>query len=196
MMNLILFGPPGAGKGTQAKFLQDEWGLVQLSTGEILRAAVAAGTDLGKKCKTIIDCGDLVSDEIVVSIIAEQIDQGGGKGFTFDGFPRTVVQAEALDDMLAGRGQKIDAVVELKVDDAILLGRVEKRNRETGGTRADDTPETLCNRLAVYHRSTAPLLDFYRAQGKLRLVDGMAPIPEVTQAIGVILQALPGAKQP
>ena len=134
-MNLILFGPPGAGKGTQAKFLQDEWGLVQLSTGDILRAAVAAGTEMGKKCKTIMDCGDLVSDEIVVGIIAERVDQSGGKGFTFDGFPRTVVQAEALDDMLAGRGRKIDTVVELKVDDAILLGRVEKRNQVTGGTR-------------------------------------------------------------
>jgi len=194
-MNLVLFGPPGAGKGTQAKILQGHWGLVQLSTGEILRAAVAAGTDLGKKCKNIMDSGNLVPDEIVVGIIAEQVDQGGGKGFTFDGFPRTVAQAQALDGMLAGRRQSIDVVVELKVDDAILLGRVEKRNRETGGTRADDTAETLRNRLAVYHRSTAPLLDFYRAQGKLRSVDGMAPIPEVTQAIGVILQALLGAEQ-
>lgn len=191
-MNLILFGPPGAGKGTQAKVLVEERGLAQLSTGDMLRAAVAAGTELGRKCKAIMDRGDLVPDEIVIGIIAERYDQPDcAKGAVFDGFPRTIAQAEALDGMLAERGKRIDAVIELKVADEILLQRVESRIRESGGaTRADDTPETLRNRLAVYHKNTAPLIDFYRRQGKLRTVDGMAPIAQVAEAVRTILAGI------
>ncbi|MBU6473309.1 MAG: adenylate kinase, partial [Alphaproteobacteria bacterium] len=159
-MNLVLFGPPGAGKGTQAKILQDERGLPQLSTGDMLRAAIAGGTELGKKCQAIMASGDLVPDEVVVGIIAERYDQPDcAKGAVFDGFPRTIPQAEALDAMLAKRGKKIDLVLELKVDDAILVGRAENRVKETlaagGKPRPDDTPETVKNRLAVYYRNTA-----------------------------------------
>ena len=184
-MNLILFGPPGAGKGTQAKLIEAEYGLKQLSTGDMLRATVAAGTELGKTCKTIMDRGDLVPDDIVIGIIAERIGEPDcAKGATFDGFPRTIAQAEALDRMLSGRKQQIDAVIELKVNDDALVGRLEQRVRENpGAVRADDTPETLRKRLEVYHRSTAPLLDYYRRQGKLKTVDGMAPIAKVTAAI-------------
>jgi adenylate kinase len=188
-MNLILFGPPGAGKGTQAKILQEEWGLPQLSTGEMLRAAIAAGTDLGKRCKAIMDRGDLVSDDIVVGIIAERLDKPDcAKGAVFDGFPRTIAQAEALDRMLAGRGSKIDAVIELKVDDDAMVGRMETRVEENpGSARPDDNRETLRNRLQVYHRNTAPLLDFYRGQAKLTSVNGMAPIPQVAAAVRAAL---------
>lgn len=188
-MNLILFGPPGAGKGTQAKILQEEWGLPQLSTGDMLRAAIAAGTDLGKRCKAIMDRGDLVSDDIVVGIIAERLDKADcSKGAVFDGFPRTIAQAEALDRMLAGRGTQIDAVIELKVDDEAMVGRMQTRVKENpGSARADDNPETLRNRLQVYHRNTAPLLEFYRGQGKLTSVDGMAPIPQVAAEIRSVL---------
>ena len=177
-MDLILFGPPGAGKGTQAKVLQEERGLVQLSTGDMLRAAVAAGTELGRKSKAIMDRGDLVPDELVVGIIAERLEKPDcAEGVIFDGFPRTVAQAKALDTMLAGRGRKIDAVIELKVDDEAMVGRMESRVRENpGAARADDTPETLRKRLKVYRQNTEPLLDFYRGQGKLVTVDGMAPI--------------------
>jgi adenylate kinase len=191
-MNVILFGPPGAGKGTQAKILQDECGLVQLSTGDMLRAAVAAGTELGKRCKAIMDKGDLVPDEVVVGIIAERLDKPDcAKGAIFDGFPRTVAQAKALDTMLAGRSSRIDSVIELKVDDEAMVGRMESRIRENpGAARADDTPETLRNRLGVYQRNTAPLLDFYRKQGKLVSVDGMAPIPEVSTAVRRVIQGL------
>ena len=191
-MNLILFGPPGAGKGTQAKILHEERGLTQLSTGEMLRAAVAAGTDLGKKCKAVMDRGDLVPDDVVISIISDRLDRPDcTKGAIFDGFPRTVAQAEALDKLLAGRRSRIDAVIELKVNDEAMIGRMESRVRETeGSARADDTPETLRKRLGVYHRSTAPLLDFYRRQGKLFSVDGMAPIPSVAAAIARVLEEL------
>ncbi len=190
-MYLILFGPPGAGKGTQAKILHDEWRLVQLSTGDMLRAAVAAGTDLGKRCKAIMDRGDYVPDDVVIRIIAERLDQPDcAKGAVFDGFPRTVPQAEALDRMLKDRGSKIAAVIELKVDDEALVGRVVQRGLETGGMRGDDTPETLRNRLAVYNKNTMPLLEYYRRQGKLQSVDGMAPIPQVSEAIREILSNL------
>lgn len=184
-MDLILFGPPGAGKGTQAKVLQDERGLVQLSTGDMLRAAVAAGTELGKKSKAIMDRGDLVPDELVIGIIAERLEKPDcAKGVIFDGFPRTVAQAKALDTMLSGRNRKIDAVIELKVDDEAMVGRMENRVRENpGAARADDNPETLRKRLKVYHQNTAPLLDFYRDQGKLVTIDGMAPIGEVSTAV-------------
>ncbi len=188
-MYLILFGPPGAGKGTQAAILQREVGLPQLSTGDMLRAAIAAGTELGRRCKAIMDRGDLVSDEIVVGIISERLDQPDcTRGAVFDGFPRTIAQAEALDRMLAGRGSRIDAVIELKVDEEAMVGRMEARIRESGGTpRPDDNPETLKRRLAVYANATEPLLAFYRAQGKLRSVDGMAPIPQVAAEIRAIL---------
>ena len=191
-MNLILFGPPGAGKGTQAKILQDEWNLTQLSTGDMLRAAAAAGTELGKRCKAIMDKGDLVPDEVVIGIIAERLDKPDcANGAIFDGFPRTVAQAKALDAMLAGRKSRIDAVIELKVNDEAMVGRMENRVRENpGAARADDNPETLRNRLGVYHKNTAPLLDFYQKQGKLSSVDGMAPIPEVAAAIGQSLKEL------
>jgi len=195
-MNLILFGPPGAGKGTQAKILQEEWGLPQLSTGDMLRAAIAAGTELGRRCKAIMDRGDLVPDDVVVGIIAERLDKSDcAKGAVFDGFPRTIPQAEALDRMLAGRGSKIDAVIELKVDDEAMVGRMETRVKENpGAARADDTPETLRNRLSVYRKNTAPLLDYYRAQGKLSSVDGMAPIPQVAGEIAAILTGLETGK--
>ena len=193
-MNLVLFGPPGAGKGTQAKILQDSRALPQLSTGDMLRAAIAAGTELGKRCKAIMDAGDLVPDEVVVGIIAERYDQPDcAKGAVFDGFPRTIAQAEALDRMLEARGRKIDLVIELKVDDAVLVGRAGQRVKETvaaGGTpRPDDTPETLKNRLGVYYKNTAPLLDYYTKQGKVVTVDGMAPIAEVTRAIAAIVES-------
>jgi len=191
-MDLILFGPPGAGKGTQAKVLQDERGLIQLSTGDMLRAAVAQGTELGKKSKAIMDRGDLVPDDLVIGIIAERLDKPDtARGVIFDGFPRTVAQAKALDTMLAGRGRKIDAVIELKVDDEAMVGRMESRVRENpGSVRADDNPETLRKRLGVYRQNTAPLLDFYRGQGKLVTVDGMAPIAEVSAAIKRIIGGL------
>ena len=191
-MDLILFGPPGAGKGTQAKVLQDERGLIQLSTGDMLRAAVAQGTELGKKSKAIMDRGDLVPDDLVIGIIAERLDRSDtARGVIFDGFPRTVAQAKALDTMLAGRGLKIDAVIELKVDDEAMVGRMESRVRENpGSVRADDNPETLRKRLGVYRQNTAPLLDFYRGQGKLVTVDGMAPIAEVAAAIKRIIGGL------
>jgi len=191
-MNLILFGPPGAGKGTQAKFLQDERGLVQLSTGDMLRAAVAAGTELGRKSRAIMDRGDYVPDDVVIGIIAERLNQpDSAKGAIFDGFPRTIAQAEALDAMLKARGSRIDGVIELKVDDEILVKRVESRIRQNpGAVRADDNPETLRNRLSVYHKNTAPLLEFYKKQGKLSSVDGMAPIQSVADAIRLILALL------
>ena len=188
-MDLILFGPPGAGKGTQAKVLQEERGLVQLSTGDMLRAAVAAGTELGRKSKAIMNRGDLVPDDLVIGIIDERLEKPDcARGVIFDGFPRTVAQAKALDTMLAGRGRKIDAVIELKVDDEAMVGRMESRVRENpGAARADDTPETLRKRLKVYRQNTEPLLDFYRGQGKLVTVDGMAPIGDVSAAVTRVL---------
>ena len=190
-MNLVLFGPPGAGKGTQAKIITDQRGLPQLSTGDMLRAAIAAGTELGKKSKAIMDRGELVSDDVVVGIIAERYDQPDcAKGAVFDGFPRTIPQAEALDAMLAKRGKKIDLVIELKVDDKILVDRVEQRIKQSGGTtRSDDTPETLKARLAVYYKNTAPLLEYYKRQGKLVSVDGMQPIADVTRQIGAAIDS-------
>ncbi|HEU0161556.1 MAG TPA: adenylate kinase [Rhizomicrobium sp.] len=191
-MNLVLFGPPGAGKGTQSKLLTQARGLPQLSTGDMLRAAIEAGTPLGLAVKAIMAKGELVSDETVIGIIAERYDQPDcAGGAVFDGFPRTIPQAEALDAMLAQRGRKIDLVLELKVDDAVLLSRVEARIKAGGAQRADDTPETLQNRLGVYYKNTAPLLDYYRAQGKLKTVDGMAPVEAVTAQIAGILDGVP-----
>jgi adenylate kinase len=186
-VNLVLFGPPGAGKGTQAKILTEKRGLPQLSTGDMLRAAIAAGTPLGLACKALMDKGALVPDETVIGIIADRYDQPDcAQGAVFDGFPRTIPQAEALDRMLAERGRKIDLVLELKVDDAALLARVESRIAAGGPVRADDNPETLKKRLEVYYANTAPLLGYYGGQGKLKTLDGMAPIGDVTGQIGAI----------
>ena len=190
-MNLVLFGPPGAGKGTQSKILTEKRGLPQLSTGDMLRAAIAAGTPLGLACQALIAKGELVPDETVVSIIGERYDQPDcARGAVFDGFPRTIAQAEALDEMLAARAKKIDLVLELKVDDAVLLSRVESRIKAGGILRSDDTPETLAHRLGVYYRNTAPLIDYYRNQGKLQTVNGMAPVDEVTAQIALTLDSL------
>jgi adenylate kinase len=187
-VNLVLFGPPGAGKGTQSKILTEKRGLPQLSTGDMLRAAIEAGTPLGLSVKATMAKGELVSDQTVISIIAERYDQPDCKGgAVFDGFPRTIPQAEALDRMLAERGKKIDLVLELKVDDAALLSRVEARIKAGGVLRSDDTPETLAHRLGVYYKNTAPLLGFYGAQGKVVTVDGMAPVEEVTAQIAKVL---------
>ena len=191
-MNLVLFGPPGAGKGTQAKVLQETRGLPQLSTGDMLRAAIAAKSELGRKVEAILAKGDLVSDDIVIGIIDQRLNQpDAAKGAVFDGFPRTIPQAEALDKLLEGRGKKIDLVIELKVDETVLLSRAEQRVRETvskgGIPRPDDTPQTVKNRLDVYRKNTAPLVAFYKAQGKVVSVDGMAPIADVTRAIAAAL---------
>jgi len=191
-MRLILLGPPGAGKGTQAQRLIQKHGIVQLSTGDMLRAAVAAGTPVGLRAKSIMDRGELVPDEVVVAIIADRIDQGDAKrGFVLDGFPRTVPQAQALDRLLAERGLKLDGVIELKVDEGILLKRIENRVAEMTARgeklRADDNPEVLKGRLAAYRAQTAPLAGYYASKGMLRSVDGMAPIEAVTSAIDRIL---------
>jgi adenylate kinase len=198
-MRVVLLGPPGAGKGTQAKELVAKYGIVQLSTGDMLRAAVAAGTPVGLKAKDIMARGELVPDEVVVAIVSDRIDQSDAKkGFILDGFPRTVPQAQALDRMLAEKGIRLDAVVELKVDPQILIKRIETRVAEMtarGETvRADDNPEALKKRLDAYHAQTAPLVAYYAGKKALRTVDGMAPIPSVTKAIGQVLAA--SAKAP
>jgi adenylate kinase len=191
-VNLVLFGPPGAGKGTQSKILTEKRGLPQLSTGDMLRAAIEAGTPLGLACKALMAKGELVPDETVIGIIADRYDRpDAANGAVFDGFPRTIPQAQALDKMLAERGKKIDLVLELKVDDAVLLSRVEARIKAGGVLRSDDTPETLAHRLGVYYKNTAPLLDYYRGQGKLRTVDGMAPVEAVTAEIAAVLDGVP-----
>jgi adenylate kinase len=187
-MRLVLLGPPGAGKGTQAQRLIAKHGIVQLSTGDMLRAAVAAGTPIGLRAKSIIERGDLVPDEVVVAIIAERIGQPDAKrGFVLDGFPRTVPQAQALDRLLTERGAKLDAVIELKVNEGILLRRIERRVADMtarGETvRADDNPEVLKGRLAAYRTQTSPLASYYAAKGILRGVDGMASVDEVAAAI-------------
>ncbi|MBR0895824.1 adenylate kinase [Bradyrhizobium tropiciagri] len=199
-MRLILLGPPGSGKGTQAQRLVHRHGIVQLSTGEMLRAAVAAGTPIGLQAKEIMANGGLVPDEVVVGIIADRIEEPDAKkGFILDGFPRTVPQAEALDELLRKRHLKLDAVVELRVNESALLARVEKRAEETRArgeeVRLDDTPEVLTKRLAQYRSLTEPLIHYYSERRKLLTVDGMMTIEHVTREINRILSAL-GALEP
>lgn len=214
-MNLIFLGPPGAGKGTQAKLLEDKKGYKQLSTGDMLRGAVAAGTEMGRKAKVVMDRGDLVSDDIVVSIIAERLDKPDvKKGFILDGFPRNKAQAEALDHMLEDKGLKLDAVIEMKVDDDALVKRIagrytcakcgkgyhdefEKPKKPgicdvCGSTefvrRADDNEKTVRDRLQIYNKQTAPLVDYYGLTGVLHKVNGMADISVVTRQIEDVLE--------
>jgi len=214
MMYLVLLGPPGGGKGTQAKRLQETHGLVQLSTGDMLRAAVASGSDVGRRAKAVMDAGQLVSDEIVIAIIDERLDQPDvAKGAVFDGFPRTVAQAEALDAMLAHKGKKLDVAIEVRVPDEFIVERITGRYTcakcgagyhdtfqkpkvdgtcdACGGTefvrRPDDRVETVTKRLETYHAQTAPLLPYYDGKGKLKVVDGTREIAEVTRALEDIL---------
>jgi adenylate kinase len=192
VINLILLGPPGAGKGTQAKLLQQKHGLIQLSTGDMLRAAVAAGTPIGLRAKAVMEAGQLVSDEIVVGIVADRIEEPDArKGFILDGFPRTVAQAEALDRMLAQKGLKLDGVVEFKVDEGVLVERIVKRAREMEARgeaiRRDDNPEVFKTRLDAYKAQTAPLSEYYAGKGTLKTVDGMKPIDAVTEDLKAIL---------
>ena len=216
-MNLILLGPPGAGKGTQAKRLEQSRGLVQLATGDMLRAAVAEGTQYGKQAKAVMARGDLVSDDIVVAIIAERLDQLDGEGgFVLDGFPRNVAQAEALDAMLRSKALKLDAAIEMKVEVEALVERISGRFScascgkgyhdrfdppkvagkcdVCGGTefvrRADDNEATVRSRLEVYDRQTAPLVEYYRKQGILRTIEGMAAMDEVTRELKEVLDRL------
>jgi adenylate kinase len=213
-MNIILLGPPGAGKGTQARILMEDMGLVQFSTGDMLRAAVAAGSEVGKKAKAVMDAGDLVSDKIVIGVVADRLDEPDAKsGVIFDGFPRTVAQAEALDRLLAAKGLILDAVVAMDVDDDLLVNRVSGRftcgacgegyhdthkrpardgvcdncGATTFKRRADDNAETVRSRLTAYHADTAPLIGYYSGTGKLKTVDGMADIDDVAQAIRGVL---------
>jgi adenylate kinase len=216
-VNLILLGPPGAGKGTQAKILEQEHGYKQLSTGDMLRAAITAGTEVGLKAKAIMDRGDLVSDDVILGIVAERMAKPDvAKGVVFDGFPRTPAQAEALDKMLQGRGQKLNAVIEMKVDDEVLVSRISGRYTcakcgkgyheefakpkaagvcdACGSTeftrRPDDNEKTVRDRLQVYNKQTAPLVAYYHTKGNLHVVDGMADIAQVTSAVEAVLKGL------
>ncbi|MER2536437.1 MAG: adenylate kinase [Rhizobiaceae bacterium] len=192
-MRLILLGPPGAGKGTQAQRLVERHGIPQLSTGDMLRAAVKAGTEVGKRAKAVMDAGGLVSDEIVNAIVAERIDQPDcARGFILDGYPRTLPQADAVDAMLSKRGQALDAVIELIVDDEALVGRIVNRAEQARAAgqpvRKDDDPAVFPERLREYYKKTAPLTGYYYAKGMLRTVDGMAGVDAVTVAIEGILE--------
>jgi adenylate kinase len=187
-MRLIFLGPPGAGKGTQAARIVAKHGIPQLSTGDMLRAAVAAGTPVGQKAKAVMDAGGLVSDEIVIGIVADRIEEADAKkGFILDGFPRTLAQAEALDAMLDGKGLKLDAVLELKVDQSKLVDRIVRRAEEARAAgqpvRKDDDPEVFKTRLEAYNRDTAVVAPYYEKRGQLTAIDGMQPIDSVSQAI-------------
>jgi adenylate kinase len=193
-MRLILLGPPGAGKGTQALRLVEKFGIPQLSTGDMLRAAVKAGTPVGRRAQAVMESGSLVSDDIVISIVADRIDEPDAvNGFILDGFPRTVAQAQALDAMLARKRMKLDAVIELRVDSTKLVDRILQRAKDarTAGqaVRKDDDPEVFKTRLATYEKETAAVTPYYRAGGMLHGVDGMAPIGEVSASIDGILAA-------
>ncbi|KAA3503775.1 MULTISPECIES: adenylate kinase [Rhizobium/Agrobacterium group] len=192
-MRLIFLGPPGAGKGTQAKRLTDKYGIPQLSTGDMLRAAVSAGTEIGKRAKAVMDAGGLVSDDIVNQIVSERIEAPDcAKGFILDGYPRTVPQAKALAENMRKKNLALDAVIELKVDEEALIRRIENRVAETiaaGGTvRSDDNPEAFRKRLTEYREKTAPLSSYYSEQGELVTLDGMADVDAVTEAIENVLE--------
>jgi adenylate kinase len=187
-LNLIMFGPPGAGKGTQAARLEDKYKIRKLSTGDMLRAEVASKSYMGKRLQSILDDGELVSDEIMIELIANCIAEPDcEKGFILDGFPRTVPQAEALDKMLTGMKRKIDHVLVLEVNEAILIDRIRQRAKETGGARSDDNEDTLKSRLHVYHKQTEPVLPYFQAKGLLRKIDGMKSVDAVTAEIDKIL---------
>ncbi len=193
-MRLILLGPPGAGKGTQASRLMAEFAIPQLSTGDMLRAAVKAQTSIGKQAQAIMNDGKLVPDAIVISLIGDRIaEPDAANGFILDGFPRTVAQAEALGDLLAGKNMRLDAVIELRVDEDALIKRMENRVAETLArgekVREDDNPEAFRKRLTTYREQTAPVAEYYRSVGELHVVDGMAPIGDVTASIDGVLKA-------
>ena len=216
-MRLILLGPPGAGKGTQAQRIVEKHGIPQLSTGDMLRTAVKAGTEVGKRAKALMDAGSLVNDDVVIGIVSERIDQPDcAKGFILDGFPRTLVQADATEKMLSSKGMKLDVVIEMQVDDSVLVDRVSGRytcaNCGTGyhdrlqkpkvegvcdkcgstefKRRPDDNAETMTTRLRAYYKETSPLIGYYHAKGLLKSIDGMAEIDEVTASIETILGKL------
>lgn len=197
-MRLIFLGPPGAGKGTQAARLVEKYGIPQLSTGDMLRAAVAAGTPVGLQAKAVMDAGGLVSDEIVIGIVADRIEEADAqKGFILDGFPRTVAQAEALDQMLAGKGLKLDMVLELEVDQSILVDRIMKRADDARAAgqpvRKDDDPDVFKQRLEAYNRDTAVVAPYYRGRGQLVAIDGMKPIDDVSAQIDSALDGVAAA---
>ena len=191
-MNIVLFGAPGAGKGAQAERIASLHGMVHLSTGEMLRSAIASGSDLGVRAKEIIDRGELICDDIIARIVDTRIDEDDClKGVILDGFPRTVAQAEALDEMLAAKGRTLDCVIEIEVDEVALFARIENRaseRRRTGTARSDDSAEILRRRLAIYRESSAPLLPYYRAKGLLKSVDGMVSIERVAKQIDNLLR--------
>ncbi len=189
-MNIILMGPPGCGKGTQARRLQDKFGMIQLSTGDMLRAAVDAGTEMGLKARTVMDRGDLVPDDVVVGIVLDSIQDIDvqTRGFILDGFPRTVVQAQKLDEVLIEKQIGINYIIEMKVDEATLFERIEKRAVEMAdGARVDDNTETLKKRIVVYREQTAPILPYYARAGRLDTIDGMASINDVTMQLEAVL---------
>lgn len=190
-MNIIILGPPGAGKGTQAQHLVETRNMVQLSTGDMLRAARTSGTEMGKIVADVMDRGQLVTDEIVIGLIREKLEQGSEGGFIFDGFPRTLAQADALEALLNESGKTLDAVVALEVDDDVLVERVVNRAKEAVAAgkeaRADDNAESMRTRLAEYYKKTSPLLGYYFAKGNLKSIDGLAPIDEVQKAMAAAL---------
>ena len=190
-MNIILFGPPGAGKGTQAKFIIDKYNLVQISTGDMLREAVKSGSELGNKVKIIMDKGDLVSDDIIMSIISERvIEEDCKKGFILDGFPRTLNQAKELDKMLDHKNLKIDHVIEILVDEDLLISRIKKRASEDKIARNDDNHEVLKNRIMIYKRDTIPVLKYYKNLNRLRQANGMQSIKSVSNDIQGIIEKI------